>query len=66
MKSVSCPPICQGNHNGERGTNQIEMITVLETVIQFDDPFRSTGRVDKRGGLQYVPFSTDMPLLTFS
>lgn len=41
------------------------MITVLETVMESDDPFRSAGRVNKRGRFQYISFGTDMPFLTF-
>ena len=35
------------SENG-RGADQIQMITILETVVQPDDPFRSTGGIDKR------------------
>lgn len=47
-------------------TYQVEMITVLETIEEPNDPFRAVGIPDERGTLEHIPLSAHMSLLAFT
>jgi len=45
---------------------QVEMITILETIEQPNDPLGTVGVSDERSTLEHIPLSTHMSFLAFA
>jgi len=47
-------------------TDEVQMIPILETVEESNDPFCATRGADQGGILQNVALGTNVPLLAFT